>query len=460
VGAKRGQKGRTDGRRPSIGGRQRLALIIFGATFVLLFIGFAVAQGIGSPGIPSGDVASVEGVSDEIGDVSQEELDRAIKQQAAEAKLKKPPAPGSKKYEELASAALSGIVEGVWLQGEAEELGITVTDKQVENELATIKKQSFPTPSSYKKFLKESGFTPEEVENRVRLQVLSTQIQEAINSQAPAPSSSEVKDYYEAEKAKQFTAKESRDARIILNEDKKKIEEAKALLEKDQSPANWEKVAPKFSGEPTAVKEGGLQKGITEEFLQGPIKAAIFDSATGELVGPVKFEKNWILVEVVKLTPAKTQTLAEVKSQISQTLQQENQQEYLTEFVSKYQSKWQSRTRCASSVTDGITNPQARDGLARHCSNVTPSGRPANAPEACYEADPKTPAEACPAPVTPNSPALPGSINEEKPKGEPFPQRPRPEKSAEGEAGTEVPAGTPPPAESSGEEAGGSSSGE
>lgn len=426
VGAKRGQKARS-------GGRQRLALILFAVVFVLLFIGFAVAQGIGAPSVPSGDVALVQSVPDEIGHVSEERFDHALEQQVAEAKLKKAPAPGSEKYEEMKKAALGEILNEAWIRGEAEELDITVTDKQVENELETIKEQNFPTPAAYKKFLKESNFTQEDVDNRVRLQVLSTQIQETINSQAPKPSEADLKNYYEAEKAAQFTTKESRDVRIIVNKDKKKVEEAKAALEKDNSPAGWKKVAPKFSEDTTTSKQGGLQKGISEEFLQGAVKEAIFGKATGELVGPTQFEKNWLLTEVVKLNPAKTKSFAEAKPQISETLGQEMQQEYFSEWVNGWRSKWTSRTYCASGFE------------VENCSNYKGTGHPASANPACYEADPKTPAKECPALVTPTSPALPGSVTEQKPKGEPFQQRPLPEKSAEGSS--EVPATAAPSGE-------------
>lgn len=440
MGAKAGQRGRSD----RGDGRQRLGLILFGALFVLLFVGFAVAEGIGSPSVPSGDVAVVEDVPDEISTISEADFDRAMKQQAAQAKLKKPPEVGSDKYEEMKNAALGELLDQIWLEGQAEEMDLSVTDKQIEDELANIKKQNFPTPAAYKKFLEESGFTQEDVDDRVRLQLLSTQIQEAANSAAPAPSNEEIENYYNAEKASQFTTKESRDVRLIINKDKGQVEAAKAPLEKDSSEASWKKVAVKYSEDPTSKSKGGLQEGITEEFLKGEIKSAIFDSATGELVGPVEFQGNYILVEVVKLNPAKEQSLGEVRAQISSTLGQEKQQEYFSEFVSEYQSKWQTRTYCAD------------DYVIERCANYTGDGRPANAAPACYEEDPKEPAKECPSPVTPISPALPGSVTEAKPKGEPFPQRPHPEASPEqGKVVNEeeAPAGgaAPPPPPPSGE---------
>jgi hypothetical protein len=138
----------------------------------------------------------------------------------------------------------------------------------------------------------------------------------------------------------------------------------------------------------------------------------------------------------VKLNPEKVQSLDEARAQISSTLGQETQQEFFSEFIRDYQSKWTQRTQCAE------------DYLIPQCGNYTGDSRPENAAPACYEEDPKTPAEECPAPVTPISPALPGSISEANPEGEPFPQRPLPEGGAgQGEeVPTPVPGGTPPPA--------------
>jgi parvulin-like peptidyl-prolyl isomerase len=416
--------------------------------FALLFVGFAVAQGIGGPSVPSGDVATVKGVPDEIADVSEDEFNRAVERQEAESKLKKPPAPGTDKYEEIRSAALGELLDTIWIKGEAEDMDIVITDKQVEDELSNIKKQSFPSKGAYEKFLKESKFTQADVDARIEVQLLSTAIQEQVNGESPAPTSEEVESYYEEEKATQFTEEESRDVRLVLNKDKAEVEAAKKQLEKDHSPAGWKKAATKYSSDPTSKAKGGLQEGITPKFLKGELKEAIFGSATGELVGPVKFETNWFLIEVVKLNPPKTKSLKEVEGQIKETLQGEGQQEFFAAFVTSFQTKWQNRTYCADSITDGIERGQIRDQISARCANVTSSGRPANASEACYEADPKVPAKECPAVVTPISPALPGSVTERKPKGEPFPQRPQPETTApEGEAGAEVPTGAPPQGE-------------
>jgi parvulin-like peptidyl-prolyl isomerase len=442
VGAKPGKSRKSAGQGAAgkIAGRKRLALISFAVLFVGLFVGFAVAEGIGPPSVPSGAVAIVEGVPSDVGTITEEEFEASLSQQAAQSGGKKTPKPGSKKYEELKSAAMTELIEQVWLRGEAEELGVTVTPKQVSTELAKIKRENFKTPGSYKSFLESSNFTPEDVEKRVEVQVLSQQVQEVVSNRAGAPSNSEIQAYYDAEKSSQFTTPASRDVRVVINKDKSEVEKAKEELEKDSSPASWKKVAAKYSTDASTKGKGGLQTQVPEEFLKGELKTAIYGSPTNQINGPVKNSGSYLVVEVVKLNPEKVQSLKEVKSQISSTLGQKNQEEALTEFVAGYQSKWVSRTFCA----DGFR-------VVVNCSNYESNGHPTSAVPACYEADPEVPATECPAPVAQAVPALPGTVTETQPKGEAFPQRPLPEPPAEAtgtpEGGTAPPptGATPPP---------------
>jgi parvulin-like peptidyl-prolyl isomerase len=436
VGAKSGQSRKSAGARRIRAARaQRFGLIFFGALFVVLFAGFAIAEGIGQPNVPAGDVAIVKSVPE--GTVSEADLKLAVEQQVAQGGLKKTPAPGSKKYDELETAAGSELLDTIWIRGEAEELGISATKKQIEDELANIKKQNFKTEAAYQEFLETSKFSQEDVDKRVELQILSTKIQERISSEAPPASSSEISAYYDAAKSTQYTTKPTRDVRIVTNKDKAKVEEAQKALEADNSPASWKKVAAEDSSDPSTKAKGGLQAGISEEILPEPLKKDIFGAATGELIGPIKYQGNYLLVEVAKLNPEKVQTLDEVKSQISKQLTEQAQQEFFAEFVTEYQSKWQSRTFCTSGFAE----------LTGRCANSVGSGHPASAPPACYEANPKSkgPLE-CPAPVAQAAPAVPGTVNALKPQGERLPQRPRPEGAEKaGEEAAPLPEGATPP---------------
>ncbi len=404
---------------------QRIGLVLFGAVFIALFVVFAVAQGIGAPSVPSGDIALVTNVPSEVGHISKDEYKRKLVQEVARAGLKKPPKPGSKKAKELQKNAIGELLNVAWITGTAEELGVKVTNKEIETELAKVKKESFKTEKAFQEFLKSSKLTTEDVHQLLELQLLQKKIEEKVKKETPELTEAELQDYYEAEKATQFTKKPTRDVRVIVNEDKKEVEAAKKALEADNSAASWKKVTKKYS--PTTASQGGLQKEISEEFLTGPLKKDIFKSQTGELIGPVKQEKTYLLLEVVKLHPEKTQSLKEVEATIKSTLGQERQQKFFSEWVTAFQEKWTSRTHCAPGY------------VIEQCANYKGSAHPSTAAASCYEANPKVPPAECPAPVAQNQPAAPGSVTVAKPEGERLVQRPRPEEATkagkEGKAG-------------------------
>lgn len=184
---------------------QRLGLLAFGALLVVLFVGIAIAQGIGDPSIPDGDVAVVEDTPGDIGNVTQADYDKALLQTAARAGLREAPRPGDDQYEDVKLAAMGDILDSIWIQGEAAEMGIEVTQKEIDTELESIKRQNFRTEAEFERFLEESHFTEEDVNERVTLQLLSTQIQQQITEDVPEPSESDIEDYYEAAKSTQFT---------------------------------------------------------------------------------------------------------------------------------------------------------------------------------------------------------------------------------------------------------------
>lgn len=417
MGAKKGQ-------RKKAAGLQRFALLVFGGLFVVLFAAFAIAQGVGQPSVPDGDVALVEDVPAEIGHISRASFTRTMAQVAAQGGLKKPPKPGDKKFAALKEQALSELLDAVWLQGEAEELGIEATPKQIATELAQIKKQNFKTAAEFKKFLKESGFNKDDVNLRVKLQILSTQIQQQITSTPVNPSNSEIADYYAAAKATQFTQPATRDVRVITNKDAAKLAAAKAALEKDDSAKSWKKVAKKFSEDSFTKDTGGLQAGVAEASGRFPqeLEDQLFSVSALKIIGPLKTSQGTYIFQVVKTTPEKVQSLGDVRSSISSQLTQQRQQQIFSEFIAGYQSKWTSRTFCAD------------DFLIVRCANYVSDGRLPTTPPACYEADPKggRPAD-CPAPVVQSQPALPGSVSILSPEGKRMAQRPRPAGLKEGE---------------------------
>jgi foldase protein PrsA len=433
----RGRGGKGDAPKESLGPAavRRFGLMVFGGTFLILFIAVAIAEGIGDPSVPDGDVAVVEDAPGDVGEVTQARFDHALLLTATQAGEKEAPKSSDPKYDELKEATLKELFQAIWLQGLADELGIEASEKEIAAELKKIKKESFPTEAAFEEFKKKSKYTDADIDERVKLQILSKQLENAIKEGTPTPSQSEIEDYYEAAKSSQFTQKPSRDIRQIVNKDRGKAEEARDALSKDDTDKNWEKVAGELSEDPTTKGSGGLQEGVQKDTIEEPLNKAVFRAPEGAVEGPLKTGRGFIVFEVESSNPESVQELKAVEGQIQSTLAQRAEQEYFQSFVVNFTSQWTSRTFCAADYT------------TQECANFESDGHPATAPPGCYEEDPPGGLpEACPAPVFQLIPAQPGSVTPLEPQGKPLAQRPRPQEEEGGPAGaTGAPQGAVPP---------------
>jgi parvulin-like peptidyl-prolyl isomerase len=436
-------RGKRTARRGSSSSRlrdaRRSGLAIFAALLVALFAIVAIAQGIGRPDVPSNAIAVVEEVpgepitvtdchgdevQDDPGTITRAEFDCAMRQTASDAQLPAVPEPGSPQYDQIREAAIGDLLDAAWLRGEASEQGITATEREIDAELQQTVSQSFPSCrdggdpfecKELRQFLEARSLVEADVMRILELQVLSSELQQQITEQTPSVTAQEVEDYYE-DAPEQFTLPASRDIRVVLNRDRAKVEEAKARLEADDSDQSWRAVARELSTDPVSKANGGLRQGLTEGLLEEPLNGQVFAASTEEIVGPVQTPIGFYVFQVEKVSPERTQELSQVQTQIRSQLAQVAEQETIQGFLDDFQSAWQARTICAE------------DFLVERCSNFVGSGHPGNASPACYEEDPEGGRpESCPAPVTPSSPALPGSVSVIAPQGLRLAQRPRPE---------------------------------
>jgi foldase protein PrsA len=363
-------------------------LAVFGGLFAILFIWVGVANGVGHPSVPSGDVAVVDGVSD--GTVTMADFTAGLKQTSLAQGLKKPPPPTSPQYATLRDATMSQLLTSRWVQGEAQDRGITPTNTDIDNYI----QQRFGGHKQFLKAAQQAGFTPSQARQQVSLIVVSQQIQQQVLPSSPTVSSDEVKQFYLANQS-QFQQPEVRDVRQIVNKDQAKVAQAKALLTKDDSPQSWKKVAAKFSTDRATKNSGGLRQGVAKGQSEPAVEQQIFSAPTGQLVGPIKGQAGYYLIEVESVTPAKTTPLAGVSSQIQQQLSQGKQQDIAQSFQQHFIDKWTTRTFCASGyVMDRCANFTPQDACngddpgetgnldKTGCPAVVPSVRPVSAGQA------------------------------------------------------------------------------
>jgi parvulin-like peptidyl-prolyl isomerase len=253
-------------------------------------------------------------------------------------------------YKALQQEVLGFLISSEWVVGEASALGVKLSDAEVQKQFTKIKSQQFPKPAEFEKFLSSSGQTVSDLLLRVKLNLLSTKIQQKIVKSKGAVTQAQIAKYYN-ENQSRFGVPEKRGVEIVLTKTEAAANSAKKEIESGKSFAS---VAKRVSIDPTSKANGGLLKEVLKGQEEKALDAAIFSAKPNALGGPVKTAFGYYIFEVTSITPGKKSSLAQVQSSIKQQLTAQNQQQALSKFVKEFKKKWMAKTECRSGymVTD------------------------------------------------------------------------------------------------------------
>ena len=171
------------------------------------------ACGGGSGGdVGEGDIAKVGSV-----EITQAQFDKLMERAKKSYKTNSQefPSPGSADYDRIKAQAVSFLVQKAEFAQEADKMGITVSDKEIQKRLKEIKKQYFNnSDKAYQKQLKDQGLTQQEVESDIKDQLISQKLYDKVTSSVKI-SDTDIKKYYDAH-VSQYQQPESRTVRHIL----------------------------------------------------------------------------------------------------------------------------------------------------------------------------------------------------------------------------------------------------
>jgi foldase protein PrsA len=256
-------------------------------------------------------------------------------------------------YEGLRDQVLQFLISAHWLQGEAADQKVKLSDAEVTKQFNAAKKQSFPKPADLTNFLKTSGMTLDDLKFRISIDALSNKLRTKITKGKDAVSDAQITAYFNKNKQR-FAQPERRDLRIVLTKTQAKASQALAALKSGQS---FAKVAKKYSIDQASKAQGGKLLAVAPGQQEKALDTAVFAASKGQLKGPVKTQFGYYVFQVQKITKASQQTLAQSKTTIKQLLASQNQQKALDAFVKDFRKKWKGKTNCRSGyVTQDCKN--------------------------------------------------------------------------------------------------------
>ncbi len=298
---------------------------------LLVALGCNAAEPQANVDSQSKKIATFEG-----GSVTQGEFDELAKQSGIPNL-----SPDDPQFEAAVQQIMPQLVGIEIAKAYASEHNITVTDKEVDQQIEKVKKQvgeqarssgqDLSNQEAYEQALKQNNITESELRADLRENLPVQKVQEEVAGKAE-PTDAEIQKFYEQNKEAQFTTPEQRCVRhILFNKDQKqKAEDVKKQLEDG---ADFAKLAKEYSQDPGSAKNGGdlgcLGKGETVP----PFEEAAFGAEEGEIVGPVKTEFGYHILEVTDSKPKQTRPLSEVESQIRSQLAAQKQSEAFSKWL-------------------------------------------------------------------------------------------------------------------------------
>ena len=328
----------------------RITLGILLATLALA----ASACGGGSESVPSGAIAVVDGT-----EISEDDLDELIAQakKGYESQKQEFPKAGTPEFQSIQTQYVAYLVELEEFRQAAEELGVSVTDEDVDKaEQELIKDRFDGKRAEYEKALEAQGFTAEQYrEKALAVSALSKKIFDEVTKGAKV-TEQEILAYY-TQNQSQYGTPESRDVRHILiaeKSDDDKVDFAASKAKADdiyaqlENGADFAALAKSSSADPGSKDSGGkltISRGQTvPEFDK-----ISFELDTGELSKPVKTQYGYHVIEAVSdIRKAQTTPIDKVRATIRATLLQQKRNEEMQAWVEDLKADYEGKVSYAA----------------------------------------------------------------------------------------------------------------
>lgn len=238
--------------------------------------------------------------------------------------------------------AIGQLITAQYLLGEAKDDKIEVSDKEIDKALPAKYTQTIGGKQNLAKFKTLTGLDEAFFREQIKTELIGQKIQEKITKDAGKVTDAEVQKYYDKNKA-QYTQPEMRDLRIILTKTKADADKAKKALD---GGAKFADVVKQYSIDTITKKDGGKLANVAKGQQEKALGDASFAAKKGEIVGPIKTETGYYVVQVDKITASKLVPFKDVKEQIKQQLTQTKPQEALTKWQTETLDSWKEKTNC------------------------------------------------------------------------------------------------------------------
>ena len=248
-------------------------------------------------------------------------------------------------YQALVNQILPFLIQTIWIQGEAADRGVKVTQAKLDSSFQQARNASNPplkTTAEMNSFLAKSGETIADLKWYLYVKLLFAQVEVKVQKQASKVSAAQIAAYYKKNLAA-LTKPATRNLHLVETASQATAATVKSLL---SSGSSYATVAPKYSIDPTTKTVGGRMVGVSPSELNAQLSAAVFAAKQGVLSGPVKTAFGYYVFTVDSVTPSSVPSLASDTATIRSLITQQQVAKAENALQTGLTKKWSPRTNC------------------------------------------------------------------------------------------------------------------
>jgi len=305
---------------------------MFKRLIIALFVLALLPVWIGCGGLPRSAVAEVNGKV-----ITRQDLDQAMEEYKQQFGDQGMPAEGTEEYTALQKQIVARLVDEEILWFEAEDMGISVSDEEIDAQIDTATQQA-GGEEQLQQALESSNLTMDQYKDSVRKSLLFQKIYPEVTKDAAEPTDQDARAYYDAN-PDQFQQPEMRKVSHILV---KTEEEANAVKARLDAGEDFATVAKEVSTDPGSKDKGGdlgevpsENSGFVPEFEQ-----AMDQLQPGEISDPVKSQFGYHIIRVESITPPGVQSFEDVLEDLKMGLLLEAQRKIFDAWLEDVRGKY------------------------------------------------------------------------------------------------------------------------
>lgn len=322
----------------------------------------AAGCGGGSGDVPADAVAVVDGT-----EIARTELDALMTQAKAgyEATNQDFPTVGTPEHQSIQQQYVAFLVQKTEFEQAADELGVEVTDADVEKTRKEFVKDRFEgDEEKLADALKEQGLSEEAFLQTLRVSVLSKEIFDAVTKDVKVTDTEALASY--TQNQEQYRTPESRDVRHILIAEKDangQVDFAKSKTVADtvygqlQDGADFVALVKQYTADEGTKAAGGKYTANRGQSV-AEFDEAAFKLKTNEISRPVRTQYGYHVIQALtNARPATVTPFEKVKDSIKATLLQEKRAETMKKWVEDLQKRYEDKVSYAT----GFAPPELPD---------------------------------------------------------------------------------------------------